>query len=463
MTPGLRTLDVLFAVVVALAMAVNWRAYASLRRSERGARRQTERYLESAGTAIVAFDPTGRVQIANATLCALLGRPSGEVVGADWISLAVPASGQSRSRSALAAVMTGTREVVPQYEHELVCRDGSTRLIRWTDVLTRDDDGHVTGLLKSGLDITEQRAAETEVHQAASDLAILSEIAHAVATADDARADVVRGVQRLTGAAIASLMEPNAARDALSVTATTNALVAGAVVSLSHEGSGAAFAFTSGEQFFVRDFQTNPAVSNRLQHVTSLSSALFQPVRVDGIVAGVLIVGWAETLDSLDARATHLVEVGALEAAFALRRAAGTDRLRTAAFTDSLTGVWNRRAFDLELAKGLTSAQQQRLPLSVVLIDLNAFKELNDRAGHEAGDQLLRDAAVAWQAELRPGDLLARLGGDEFAIILPGCSERAARVIADRLRDALPHTPGCGIGSALWNEHEDAGVAAAPR
>jgi diguanylate cyclase (GGDEF)-like protein/PAS domain S-box-containing protein len=449
-------LDLAFGLVILVAIGANWRGYAWLRRSERRARRQAEKYLESAGSAIVAFDRKGRVQIANTTVCALLARPVSEVVGADWITLAVPEAGQRQSRQRLEAVMSGSRDVVPQYEHELVRRDGSTRLIRWTDVLTRDEHGRVTGLLKSGLDITEQRAAELEVRQATKDLEILNEIAHAVATADDARGDVVAGVQRLTGSVITALLEPTPERDALCVTAATYALLPGFVLRLDEEGSGAVSTFLSGEPFFAPDFRTNPAVSARLKGLTTISSALFQPVLVDGAIAGVLIVAWEETRDTLTDRARHLVEVGAYEAAIALMRAAGTDRLRTAAFTDPLTGIANRRAFELELAAALARARKQGHPLSVALVDLNALKELNDSEGHEAGDALLRDAAASWQAELRPSDLLARLGGDEFAIILPSDGEHAGQRIADRLRQALRHPAGCGVGIALWDGKEDA-------
>ena len=449
-------LDAVLGLVAVLALVLNWQGYAMLRTSRLRARRQAETYLESAGAAIVAFDGAGRVRIANGTLCSLLGRHADEVIGADWISLAVPEGSRGHSRSKLAAVMAGTRDVEPTYEHELMREDGSTRLIRWTDVLTRDEHGRATGLLKSGLDITEQRAAEIEAQQAAGDLEILNEIAHAVATLDDARADVVAGVQRLTGAAITSLLEPAATRDELCVTATTNGLIAGFVVPLEDASSGAAITFRRGEPFFVRDFQSSAAVSRLLQGTTTIRSALFQPVFVDGVVAGVLIAAWSDTIEELGARARHLVEVGAHEVAIALRRAAGTDRLRTAALTDALTGIANRRAFDVELAAALARARVQSHPLSVALVDLNAFKELNDLEGHEAGDKLLQAASVSWQTELRPSDLLARLGGDEFAIILPICNEQAAQAIADRLRLSPLHPAGCSVGTAMWDGLEDA-------
>jgi diguanylate cyclase (GGDEF)-like protein/PAS domain S-box-containing protein len=413
-----------------------------------------EMYLEQAGTPFVAFDRDARVQIANAAACRLLGRPASEVVGADWIEVAVPELRRAASRSALRAVLAGARDVEAQYEHELVTASGDCRLVQWRDVLTRDEAGEITGVLKSGLDITERRAIESEARQAATDLEILREISHAVATREDARDDIVAGVLRLTGGAIASLIEPTTAGDALRVTATTSSLVTDSVVPLADATSGAVIAFSTGRAYFVPQFSANLAISPRLR-TTRLSSAIFQPVMVAGQPAGVLVVAWEEAIDALGARSTYLLEVGAHEAAIALERAAGTDRLRTAALTDSLTGVANRRAFDAQLAETLARARQGRRPVSLALIDLNAFKELNDRDGHEAGDRLLQHAAVAWQHELRPSDLLARLGGDEFAIILRDCGARNGVRIAARLRKALDHPAGCGVGVVLWDGEED--------
>jgi GAF domain-containing protein len=89
-------------------------------------------------------------------------------------------------------------------------------------------------------------------------------------------------------------------------------------------------------------------------------------------------------------------------------------------------------------------------------MDLNDFKALNDREGHEAGDRLLKAAAGAWQGQLRQTDTLARLGGDEFAVILPDCTGGDAGGVVERLRAAVAHGPGCGVGVAIWDGAEDA-------
>jgi diguanylate cyclase (GGDEF)-like protein/PAS domain S-box-containing protein len=126
--------------------------------------------------------------------------------------------------------------------------------------------------------------------------------------------------------------------------------------------------------------------------------------------------------------------------------------LERLAHHDALTGTLNRRAWDAELSRAIARSQQSGRPLAVALIDLNGFKQVNDAHGHDAGDVLLKQAARVWQAELRGSDRLARVGGDEFAVLLPDCSDEHLAAIALRLKRALPHGPGCGIGVAVWND-----------
>jgi diguanylate cyclase (GGDEF)-like protein len=97
--------------------------------------------------------------------------------------------------------------------------------------------------------------------------------------------------------------------------------------------------------------------------------------------------------------------------------------LRTAAATDPLTGVANRRAWEAEAERNLARAARSGEPLSFAILDLDDFKEVNDRDGHPAGDLLLRDLTAGWSRRLRRADLLGRYGGDEFVLCLPGTDE----------------------------------------
>jgi len=120
----------------------------------------------------------------------------------------------------------------------------------------------------------------------------------------------------------------------------------------------------------------------------------------------------------------------------ALKRQA--DLLRSMAFNDGLTGVANRRWFDERLQVEWLRGRRNKLPLSLILLDLDHFKAYNDRYGHQAGDDCLRAVAAAMKARLgRPADLLARYGGEEFVCLLPETPIEGARAKADDLGRAV--------------------------
>ena len=112
---------------------------------------------------------------------------------------------------------------------------------------------------------------------------------------------------------------------------------------------------------------------------------------------------------------------------------------------DALTELYNRRHFiemaDKEIARSIRHAR----PLSLCIIDVDLFKPVNDRYGHISGDEVLRQIALLLRRHVRSDDIAARIGGEEFALLLPECDAEAARVFAERLREAVaaaPFAPG---------------------
>src|SRR5688500_10329661 len=110
------------------------------------------------------------------------------------------------------------------------------------------------------------------------------------------------------------------------------------------------------------------------------------------------------------------------------------------ALTDSLTGCYNRRSFELQLERDLHLATRMRQPLSLIMLDLDNFKHINDAAGHDAGDVALCMLADNLRAEMRAVDTPARFGGDEFVIILPQANTEGAVMVAERLRKRIEQT-----------------------
>jgi diguanylate cyclase (GGDEF)-like protein len=112
-------------------------------------------------------------------------------------------------------------------------------------------------------------------------------------------------------------------------------------------------------------------------------------------------------------------------------------QMQQQALTDGLTGCYNRRSFELQLERDLHLATRMRQPLSLIMLDLDNFKHINDQAGHDAGDVALCMLADNLRSELRAVDTAARFGGDEFVIILPQANPEGAMLVAERLRKRM--------------------------
>jgi two-component system chemotaxis family response regulator WspR len=134
--------------------------------------------------------------------------------------------------------------------------------------------------------------------------------------------------------------------------------------------------------------------------------------------------------------------------------------LETLAAMDALTGVANRRAFDLTSAREWLRAARDGAPMSLLLLDIDHFKAFNDFYGHQAGDACLKAVAAAAASVIRrPADMLARYGGEEFAVILPGIGLEGAVEMAEQIRAAIAHRHFPHDASALGHVTVSIGAA----
>jgi len=179
-----------------------------------------------------------------------------------------------------------------------------------------------------------------------------------------------------------------------------------------------------------RRFAIEPGLDElRFQH------RIAAPVIVDARSWG-MVVALRDTTGFRPEDEKRLVRFAQL-ASLAVANAQAHEALATQARTDPLTGIGNRRAFDERLAEETERANRHIRSLSVMLVDVDHFKTINDRYGHGTGDHVLVDLADSLRSVMRSGDLLARIGGDEMAMILPDCRTEQAALVAQRMLAAI--------------------------
>jgi diguanylate cyclase (GGDEF)-like protein len=175
------------------------------------------------------------------------------------------------------------------------------------------------------------------------------------------------------------------------------------------------------------------ADSDFLRASYEVKSEIAVPLLKEDHVLGVLNVESA--LDGqLRETDVNLLNTLAGSVAVAIDNAHLHAEVKRMALTDVISGLANRRAFDEILEAEIARADRYRHPLSLIILDLDSFKEYNDRWGHPAGDVRLREIADLLRLNVRDPDVAARYGGEEFAIILPNTSKSGAVRLAERLR-----------------------------
>jgi len=272
---------------------------------------------------------------------------------------------------------------------------------------------------------------------------------------DAVLATVVDEAQQLTGADAAVVELPDG--DDLVYRAVCGTASSHLDLRVARQGSLSGLSLDPRSVILCGDSETDPRVDREACRLVGARSMVVVPLLHDGEAAGVLKVSSHEPDAFEERHAQLLAALGALIAA-ALVRADLIHRLADQAVTDELTGLVNRRGWYSRLGEALTRAARFEQPVSVVLLDLDGFKAVNDRRGHAAGDRLLRTVSAAWSGVLRANDVLGRVGGDEFAVLLEGADSEAAEEVVARLEAALPAGQQASAGIATWNGSEDASV-----
>ncbi len=190
---------------------------------------------------------------------------------------------------------------------------------------------------------------------------------------------------------------------------------------------------TSGEVVAVSNVTTHPLYqdTNWLEAGWK-GSIIGLPLKIGAQVVGVMNIAY-KTRQEFSQDRLHLLGLLADQAANAISNTRLHDLVRHQAITDTLTGLANRRAFDTRLDEEIRRSNRYRHPFSLLMIDLDRFKSVNDTYGHLVGDRTLKSVAACLQMAVRDTDFVARYGGDEFAMILPETEKLQAMVLLEKV------------------------------
>jgi diguanylate cyclase (GGDEF)-like protein len=216
-------------------------------------------------------------------------------------------------------------------------------------------------------------------------------------------------------------------------------------------------AWASREALLVRqlDPARNPVAANLLPGARNV---VVLPLQIDSRDSGIVLLehqGHSLTA-RLPRRTVVMLTQFTAHAALSLRNARLLAQRERQAAIDGLTGLANRREFDQVLTREVHRSKRTKEPVSLVVFDVDHFKEINDSLGHLAGDEVLRAIAQVLAGAVRDMDLVARYGGEEFALVLPRCDQADAVLVVVRVTGALRQQP------ALTGVTVSAGVATLP-
>jgi two-component system, cell cycle response regulator len=229
----------------------------------------------------------------------------------------------------------------------------------------------------------------------------------------------------------------------------------GAVLMLDHGVAGRAAA---GIPVLVPRDDVENAGPVEPQAPTAVAVPLVRGDRAMGVIA---LYG-RSTPDPFGERDVETLTAFAAQASVAIENVLLHQETEQLSITDGLTGVWNRRYLELSLSKEIERASRFNRPLSVLMIDIDRFKDVNDRYGHQRGDGVLVEVSRRIMGTIRTQiDFVARYGGEEFVVVLPETPWEGAKVVAEKIRSAIREHPFVGEGPHL-SVTVSVGVAAFP-
>jgi diguanylate cyclase (GGDEF)-like protein/PAS domain S-box-containing protein len=340
-----------------------------------------QRYLDTVQNIMLALDSEGRISMLNRYGCELLGYREVDLLGHNWFQTCLPQpEGMEVVYPVFLQHMSDKIEITEKFENEVLCRDGSRRLIAWHNGHLRNDVGNIVGSLSSGEDITARQQAEDQLRKLS--LAVEQSPESIVITNLDAEIEYVNeAFVRNTGYTLADVSGKN-----------PRVLQSGRTPKTTYEAMWQSL--TAGEIWQGELYNQRKDGSEYVEH------ASISPIRQPG------------------GRITHYV---AVKEDITQKQQVEAE-LNRLAFYDTLTSLPNRSLLLERMAQMIALTRRSHHYSALISFNIDNFKTINDAGGQALGDALLQAVGRRLSGIMREGDVVARVSGDEFGILLTDLS-----------------------------------------
>ena len=424
-----------------------------------------EALFEDAPCGYIITTPDGVITRANRTFARWTGLDQQSVIGTPFVDLLTPST-QLFYETRFAVVLNLAGEV-REVSFAVRCSDDTELPILVNAVAFTRPDGQAGGIRTAIFDATERQdyerqllAARRAAEAAAARVRVLQDASSAFGIVTSAQelaqalVDSVGPALLATSAAVL-LSEGAGPLEMVTEDETIRALLPSGIRDLAEQAIG------SGEVVTVSSLDQAAAVMPGLDealHAQRLASLSIAPLRTDERAAGAIVCAFGRDR-TFDDDTREVLAALSRQAGQVLRRVRLQEELAHRALHDQLTGLANRKLLEERLDAAIATAARSEHPVSVVFVDLDGFKAINDNLGHRVGDQVLVEVAERLRRFARAGDPVARYGGDEFVIVCEGADATAGEVVAERLReevrrplDSVPprYAVGASIGVVSW-------------
>jgi diguanylate cyclase (GGDEF)-like protein/PAS domain S-box-containing protein len=404
--------------------------------------RRFERMFQDAGVGMVQLAPGGIVEAANRAAAEILGTTTDGLVGTEIVAWQHP-DDVAVSAEAWGELIAGARDVY-QRDGRYLRRDGVELHLALTAAVVRDDAGAVQYAMLQLADVSDRDAAQRR--EAA--LAELGRLALGAASPTDLLRDAVDVVARTLDVRFATVIDPGSS-------AVLAAFGWDGAAAVEH----AAAALDIAEPLVLRDPSTELRFPTRALEAAGAVTGAAVAVAGEGDAPfAVLTVHAAAGGRKFDAGDVGFLESAGNVLTAAVRRDAAERELRHRVLHDPITRLPNRALLVDRLRHALTRARREHRTVAALFIDVDDFKDINDRHGHEGGDELLRMLGPRLQGALGDDDTLARFGADEFVVVCEDLEDpEEALALADRLLAAVAEP--CAIGGHVARRTASIGIA----